>query len=116
MTLSERIAAAQGADRALDGEINHFLHGRPYPLQNVFPSETWLSVAQQFKLDRWTSDLNVVVGEVERRGWTLSLATTNDGRAYCNVWVNNEDMASGDAHSPCLALLAALVAAVEAKP
>ena len=106
MTLSERIAAAAGPDREIDREI----------IKVLWPH---VEVPEGYQLHdppHWTSDLNVVVGEVERRGWTLSLATTNDGRAYCNVWVNNEDMASGDAHSPCLALLAALVAAVEAKP
>lgn len=98
--LSERLAALTHGDWEADIAVNRLL----WPEREDY----------EFHSARWTSDLSAVVGEIERRGWWFALDNMigkPDAMVYHGP--THEKYALGEGPTPCLALLRALVAAVE---
>lgn len=112
MTLSERIAALTGPDRQIDVEISNLLWKRSPGFGDFFIDP---SSCRDASPPRWTSDLNVVVAEIERRG--LAAYLCGNGRRWeASVYVGEPAGSPTRFATPCRALLAALIATVESTP
>lgn len=97
-TLSERLAALTHGDREADIAVNRLL----WPEREDY----------EFHSARWTLDINTVVAEIERRGWAWSTGNSSP-HPWGEVWRTGGHNRHVFAPTPCLALLRALVAAVE---
>lgn len=119
--LSDRLAALTGPDREVDADVTDLIWKRyaSYEGRTVH----WKDHEGQLqgRPPDWTSDINVIVAEIERRGWRMRVGGpfpahgSSDTYWYAIVW--NGDIRDGwqrDAPTPCLALLRALVDAIEA--
>jgi hypothetical protein len=115
--LSGRLAALTGADDVIDIDLELSLAGKEVAwlpngvtiYRDIADHNQWCT---PYTARRWTSDLNVVVAEIERRGWRW--ATGNIGHhAWGEVWLTGGNNRHVFGPTPCLALLRALVSAVE---
>lgn len=96
--LSERLAALTGPDHVMNDEVSKLFHSDKHG--------NWVTRS-------YTSDLNAVVAEVERRGWRWAVGISGSNKQPWADVYGPPDQHQFLAPTPCLALLLALVAAVK---
>lgn len=139
--LSERLAGLSGADRATDRQVAVLLgwqtdYAESLASVGMKTGRRWRNEARNVSWTQecddyppyYTSDLSVVVAEVERRGWWWRVGRDCSDNSPFRYWGSRTGCFGatvgknyGDrgiaisAVTPCLALLRALVSAVEAE-
>lgn len=119
--LSDRLAALTGPDREVDREVWRFLcpdarDDEYHQVCALLPFDVSRERAEEetdYHAPRWTSDLNVIVAEIERRGWSWERWLAFNNKMSMGVRPIDANTFIAQAPTPCLALLRALVAAVE---
>ena len=118
--LSERLAALSGADRECDLACWRILNPTKilnrlavYRLDEMPEDEFDLYLYEESPV--YTYDLNPVIAEIERRGWNWAVDHGPGAQPSGLVHSKHHDFDWIYAPTPCLALLRALIAAVEAE-
>lgn len=109
--LSDRLAALTGPDREIEAAVTELLWPQPESVGGwVAPN------GHQFSFPpHWTSDLNVVVAEIERRGLGWRAESGLETGYFATIFQGGIAVKQRDvmAPTPCLALLRALVNCIE---
>lgn len=115
--LADKLATLTGLDREVDTLVHQLFRPEYAPLRTNgagwFIEADGRTLAGQAPL--WTSNISAVVSEVERRGLGWRLESGLGGGYFATIFAGGIAKRQRDVMGPtaCLALLRALVAAVE---